>query len=483
MRKRIVAWLCLFAMLFALVPAQVLAEDAPTIEAPEIVACYVEGEGVYIEWEEVEGATCYNVYVKMGDFQIIAGENVTDTWYTVPGDMLTHGSTYTFRVTAMDYTTDPDGIESDYADYELTFLAAPTVAVKNTSSGIQVSWDAMEGAQYYDLFFFDMEEDGEEEGSYNIPWVYKELDTTSFKIPKEEFKSGREYCFYVSAVYGDGDDEHAFSENEFLTYLDAPVITKTRNVNAGIEVTWDKVDGATSYIVMYKTNGGKWETYAEGVTATKYVVKKADLKSGTKYWFTIRAVDEDGTVSGYTSGKAQTYMTTPAVTKTRNVNAGIEVTWGKVTGATSYILMYKTDGGSWKTYKSGITATKFVVPKADLKSGTKYWFTVKAKGAATSGYSGGKAQTYMTTPVVKSAVKTSSGVKVTWGSVTGATSYTVMMKPSGGSWTTVKSGVTGTSYTVPKSKLTSGKTYSFTVKAKGAATSGYSSGKSLTYKA
>ena len=86
-------------------------------------------------------------------------------------------------------------------------------------------------------------------------------------------------------------------------------------------------------------------------------------------------------------------------------------------------------------------------------------------------------------PTVKSAAKTSSGVKVTWGKVTGATSYTVMMKVKGGSWTTVKSGVTGTSYTVPKSKLSSGKTYSFTVKAKGAATSGYTSGKSLAYKA
>ncbi len=55
-----------------------------------------------------------------------------------------------------------------------------------------------------------------------------------------------------------------------------------------------------------------------------------------------------------------------------------------------------------------------------------------------------------------------------------------MMKVSGGSWTTVKTGVTKNEYTVPKSKLTSGKTYYFTAKAVGAATSGYSSG--LAYK-
>ena len=58
-----------------------------------------------------------------------------------------------------------------------------------------------------------------------------------------------------------------------------------------------------------------------------------------------------------------------------------------------------------------------------------------------------------------------------------------MYKEKGGEWKTAKSKVTGTSYTVPKSKLKSGKTYSFTVKAVGAATGGYTSGKSLTYKA
>ena len=254
-------------------------------------------------------------------------------------------------------------------------------------------------------------------------------------------------------------------------------------MNAGTQISWNAVAGADSYIVMYKPDGGTWKTVAENVAKTTYTMPKANLKSGTKYWYTIKSVAADGTASGYTSGKAQTYMTTPTVTKTRNVNAGVEVTWGKVTGAKTYTVMYKTASGSWKTAASGVTGTTYVVPKSMLKSGTKYSFTVKAKGAATSGYTSGKAQTYLTAPTVKGASNTSSGVKVSWGSVTGAKTYTVMYKAKGGSWSTVKSGLTGTSYTVPKSKLTSGKTYYFTVKAVGAATSGYSSGKSVTFKA
>lgn len=47
----------------------------------------------------------------------------------------------------------------------------------------------------------------------------------------------------------------------------------------------------------------------------------------------------------------------------------------------------------------------------------------------------------------------------------------------------ITTGVTKNEYTVPKSKLTSGKTYYFTAKAVGAATSGYSGGLKLTYRA
>ncbi len=51
-------------------------------------------------------------------------------------------------------------------------------------------------------------------------------------------------------------------------------------------------------------------------------------------------------------------------------------------------------GGSWSTLTTVGDVKTYVVPKAKLTSGTKYWITVKAKGAATSGYSSGKSLTY-----------------------------------------------------------------------------------------
>ena len=365
-------------------------------------------------------------------------------------------------------------------DYEAPVISS----IRNVSGGVQIKWDDVD-AQYYLITYYEYLGEDQEVTDDDVLLVEKMITSNSYTVPKADLVSDTEYIFMVHAVFGDGDDDFTSSDPEYLYYLEAPAVTSTKNVSTGTKVTWNAVDGAGTYTVMYKQDGGTWKTAKSGITGTSYTVPTSKLTSGTKYWYTVKAADMyDGTdYSGYTSGKAQTFMATPSVTKTRNVNAGVEVTWSAVKGAKSYTVMYKENGGSWKTAKSGVTGTKYSVPKSLLKSGTKYYFTVKAVGTATSGYTSGKPQTYMTTPAVKSADKTSSGVKVTWGKVTGATSYTVMMKVSGGSWTTVKSGVTGTSYTVPKSKLTSGKTYSFTVKAKGAATSGYSSGKSLTYKA
>ena len=447
----------------------VILPTSITLDKTEIDLDPFDGETTLTAKILPADATDTEVYWEIGDESIVQGGQIDYETNTLPLTAQEQGTTTVTARTGNGLTATCT-VRVYYP--EEPPLAAPVIKVTNVSAGVKVTWDPVEGAESYTVF-------------WNCPdvdfWSNESVKGTSYTIPRDQLFSGLETIYSVDAEAS--GNRRTESNVVSKTYMDAPTITKTRNVNAGIEVTWDAVDGAKSYAVMYKTGSGGWKTAKSGLTATKYVVPKAELKSGTKYQFTIKSVAEDGETSGYYSGNAQTYMTTPAVTKTRNVNAGIEVTWGSVTGATSYVLMYKVDGGSWETYKSGITATKFVVPKKDLESGTKYWFTVKAKGAATSGYSSGKAQTYMTTPVVKSAVKTSSGVKVTWGAVTGAKTYTVMMKVSGGSWTTVKTGVTGTSYTVPKSKLTSGKTYYFTVKAKGAATSGYSSGKSLTYKA
>lgn len=66
-------------------------------------------------------------------------------------------------------------------------------------------------------------------------------------------------------------------------------------------------------------------------------------------------------------------------------------------------------------------------------------------------------------PKLKSATNSTNGVKLTWGKVTGADTYTVLRKTGSDEWKTVKSGIKSTSYVDTTAK--SGKTYKYTVKA------------------
>ena len=58
---------------------------------------------VTLTWSAVEGADCYMLYARAdgSSSQILVGENLTSTSYTVPKDWLESGTKYLYKVTAM----------------------------------------------------------------------------------------------------------------------------------------------------------------------------------------------------------------------------------------------------------------------------------------------------------------------------------------------------------------------------------------------
>ena len=152
------------------------------------------------------------------------------------------------------------------------------------------------------------------------------------------------------------------------------------------------------------------------------------------------------------------------------------MTWKAVSGATKYKVYRKTGSEGWTGLKD-VTGTSYT--DAAVTSGTTYTYTVKA-------YNGSKWSSFDTkgvtataqdtvapfgAPALKSAAAGTDGITVTWGAVSGATTYRVYRKTGTGGWTGLKD-VTGTSYT--DAAVTSGTTYTYTVKAyNGSAWSGF----------
>ena len=154
-------------------------------------------------------------------------------------------------------------------------------------------------------------------------------------------------------------------------------LTATQSTDS-IKLTWNKVEGATGYIVyQYNSSTGNYKKIKTiSSDTTTYTVK--NLKAGTTYKFAVKAFAkcDDVTLQAETYKEIST-CTKPA-TPTVKITAGSKkatLSWGKITGATGYEIFMKNDAGKYE--KIG-TTTKTTYTKKSLKSGQKYYFRVRA---------------------------------------------------------------------------------------------------------
>ncbi|MCQ2452654.1 MAG: fibronectin type III domain-containing protein, partial [Oscillospiraceae bacterium] len=355
-------------------------------------------------------------------------------------------------------------------------FATPLITeLTNTLNGVSVKWNPVAGAAKYRVF-------------YKTPtgsWT-KAGDTTSTNLTVTGLASGINYTFTVRCIDASGSFTSSLDPiGKSITYLMAPKLTYIGTSVKGVELKWNAVKGAENYGVWYKTATGAW-TKAGNTTDTQYVV--SGLTSGTTYTFTVRCLSADGKsyMSGFDSvGKTFTYLETPKLSYIGTSVKGVEVKWNAVKNAENYGVWYKTATGSW-TKAGNTTGTEMVV--TGLTSGTTYTFTVRCLSADGKTYMSGfdavgKTFTYLETPKLSYIGTSVKGVEVKWNAVKNAENYGVWYKTATGSWT--KAGTTtGTEMVV--SGLTSGTTYTFTVRCLSADGKTYMSGfdsvgKTFTY--
>ena len=256
------------------------------------------------------------------------------------------------------------------------------------------------------------------------------------------------------------------------TSLTTPKISKAESINGGVKISWGKVNGAEKYRIYYK--GSKGWTRMVDTTSTSYIDK--DVSSGKNYTYTVRCINSSATkfTSGYNGkGKSIKYVAAPEISKVESVNGGVKISWNKSNGAEKYRVYYKGSKG-W-TRLTDTTSTAYT-DKA-VSSGKNYTYTVRCISADakrfTSGYNGkGKSIKYVAAPKISKTEATYNSVKISWGKVNGAEKYRVYYKSRKG-WTRMVD-TTSTSYT--DSKVSSGKTYTYTVRCINSSANKFTSG-------
>ena len=157
-------------------------------------------------------------------------------------------------------------------------------------------------------------------------------------------------------------------------------------------VKWKKASNATQYRIYWKESGTKaWKTLTNvSASKTSYTHtsnRKATLKGGKKYTYTVRAYNKYGKKWSSYDKKGKT-VTIPAMPSTVKASAKpnnysqTTVTWSKASNATNYLVYYRSaDTTKWTRIANVSSKTLKYVHKSSrkypVKAGRTYYYMVR----------------------------------------------------------------------------------------------------------
>ncbi len=262
------------------------------------------------------------------------------------------------------------------------------------------------------------------------------------------------------------DAPQVFKELTFST-LDNPILRSATLLENGIKFEWDAVEGAEEYSVLRKaSNEGVWHTIAElGADETSYI--DTDVESGVKYTYSAKSGNGYGDSGFYSAGVSQLYLEAATITSVSNVNNSVRITWGAVGGAESYaVYRQDSDNSEWALLEK-TASQKLYYEDESVASNNTYKYAVAVENGQVSTQTGlnSVSHRFMAAPIFSESKNIENGIKLSWNSVAGVTSYELYRKLNANDeWQLIKS-TDATGYL--DEDVTNGTTYIYSLKTVG----------------
>lgn len=168
--------------------------------------------------------------------------------------------------------------------------------------------------------------------------------------------------------------------------------------------------------------------------------------------------------SAYRPASSKPVLAKPVITASNGVS-GIDLSWDKVSDATSYQLQRRAySGGKWSAWATIKEGAIVGYTDKSVKAGVDYQYKVSAKNKTDSSTSDATDTIRRLGTPTGSLVATATGIKLTWNKVAGATGYRVYRATySGGKWSSATLLKNVNTTTLTDKTVKAGKDYRYTL--------------------
>ncbi|MYC32858.1 MAG: hypothetical protein F4X64_06740 [Chloroflexi bacterium] len=352
------------------------------LQSPQNVQFIWNNDQVEVSWDAVPGAEYYKVY--HNDFsstcrvrsdgsvsfcELLAG-NVSGTTYTHtnPDEDRNH-----YWIAACNSEGCSNIVAATFVD---TRPSPPTNVVGEfVGQNIRISWDAVSGADYYEVYYDDFR------GSLFFADLLATNVTATTYLHTE---IDDENWYWVSACNSGG-----CSDPVGATPVE-PVPDKPTNVQyvrdgSTMRVSWDAVEGADYYQVYYEDFHSSFsfaELLVDNVSGTTYTHTSPD-EDRNYYW--VAACNRGGCSEVTTAVFIDTRPAAPTNVRYVRDGSSIRVSWNAVSGADYYRIYYEDFFSSFffaDVLVSSVTGTSYL--HTDPDEDTNYYWVAACNSGGCS---------------------------------------------------------------------------------------------------
>ncbi len=400
---------------------------------------------VKLNWNNVKDADSYYVWVKSGSGDYLPEPDKVrklegKDFVEYEDFELTPGVTYYYRVQPVDEELGREDVVGPLSACKYAKTAWPTLTLKAaplTYNGIILKWNAIYGADAYDIYRGTSYKAINECIKENL---VPEPDATSVEYEDKGLEK-RTYYYRVVPKTFDGKLNLKTMYRYSRPGWQKVKLTAAPYTYDSIKLTWNEVKGEPGYRVQrYNAATRKWDVIslmfdhpAEGYISCI----DTGLKTGATYYYKIRAYvsDTEYTLSAYRYAKPA--WPTLKLTAASDGYNSIALSWNRIQGADVYEVYRNTtytgtftfigDSNSPECDFDGSTYT--FTGESGLDTGRRYYYRVIPRDSVSGKGNPSTALKYATpvpsAPVVTLGRAVTGGITGRWAAVDGASGYEV----------------------------------------------------------